>query len=59
MGAFKQDQKTRPFSYMPESSNIPGRLIRFPNRRTVRLVVGAGKEVNERGPNKMGNQIKI
>lgn len=44
---------------MPESSNIPGRLIWFPNRRTVRLVVGAGKEVNERGPNKMGNQIKI
>ena len=44
---------------MPKSSNIPGRLIWFPNRGTVRLVVAAGKKVKERGPNKMGKQLKM
>lgn len=43
---------------MPKSSNIPGRLIWFPSRGTVRLVVAAGKEVKECDPNKVGKTIK-
>lgn len=44
---------------MPKSSNIPGRLLWFPNRGMVRLVVALDKEVKEHGPNKMEKQLKI
>lgn len=49
---------TRQLTCIPKSSSIPGRLIWFPSRGTVRLVVAAGKEVKECGPNKMGKTIK-
>lgn len=48
---------TRKLLGMSKSSNIPGRLIQFPNRG--RLVVAAGKEFTECSPNKMGKQLKI
>lgn len=48
---------TRKLSCLSKSSNIPGRLIPFPNRG--RLVVAAGKEFTERSPKKMVKQLKI
>lgn len=51
---------TRQLPCMPKSSNIPGRLIWFPGRGMVRLVVAAGEEVKECGSNKIkGKTIKI
>jgi len=44
---------------MPKSSNIPGGLIWFPNRGTIKLIVATGKEVKECGPNKMEKQLKF
>lgn len=50
---------SRQLQCMPKSSNIPGRLLWFPNRGMVRLVVALDKEVKEHGPNKMEKQLKI